>query len=486
MILDQSPLSITTTDLQGHLTYVNDAFEKITGFSRHQVLGKNPRFLYSGHHAPAFYQELWSRILSGKVWNGVFKNLKNDQSALWEEATISPFFDVKGSIEGFMAIKMDITEKRILQQQVIQSSKLSAIGTLASEIAHELNNPLSVVLGENRMMQEEGGLQAPSKQRVARISHAAQRMKKIIDRLRHFARQGQEGDHTVLDINQLIMQSLVLLEQQMKLSGIALELTLSPTSPWVNGMVDQLESVLQNIFTNAWHSFDTIADNRLKKIRVSSVLQEDHIIIEIEDNGIGMSESTRAKIFDPFFTTKGLGKGTGLGLSIVHQIVDKHRGSMVAKSKEEVGSTFTIFLPRSLEAPLPVPLPAGKSIRPIVTAKPTILVIDDEPEVAEIVRDFLGTAFITTIETNPLKAYDLMEQRVYDIILTDAKMPLCTAVDIIEKVKGCQPTTPVMVMSGYGPHDEEIIKIMAAGAVGYLSKPFADPDQLIQAIYACL
>lgn len=236
------------------------------------------------------------------------------------------------------------------EAQLAQAGKLAALGTLGAEVAHELNNPLTVVSSEaDEILDaiEEGYFDeefvATS---AANIKKHAERMRAIIDHIRRYSRDEKDSPWVKLNINQVIQNSLILLRTQLQTSGIHIDLCLKENLPFMWGHANKLESIFQNIISNAADAFDSIGPNQVKKLSISSDTEKGkRIKVRIADNAGGIPENVRANIFKAFFTTKAPGKGTGLGLAIVQNLVKEHRGVIGVESKEGEGTEFIIKFP---------------------------------------------------------------------------------------------------------------------------------------------
>ncbi|MCH5375956.1 MAG: PAS domain S-box protein, partial [Planctomycetes bacterium] len=222
--------AVVITDVSGRIQYVNPAFVAVTGYSREQALGQNPRILKSSAHDEAFYRELWSKIVSGRVWQGQFINCRRDGSHYIEEATISPVRDRVGRIVSYVAVKRDVTEqlrvaeeKKQLEEQVRQAQKVEAIGRLAGSVAHDFNNMLSVILGYGEDLLERLESDDPLREGAKQIVDAGRRSAALTRQLLAFSRR-QTLQPEVIDLNSLLRN----LERMLRrLIGEHIELKLS-------------------------------------------------------------------------------------------------------------------------------------------------------------------------------------------------------------------------------------------------------------------
>lgn len=241
-----------------------------------------------------------------------------------------------------VAVARDVTERKKLQLQMIQSEKLSAVGQLAAGVAHEINNPLGIILGfaqsARKKIQESDALSLP----ITSIEREALRCKNLVQNLLTFSRQTKAQIHEVA-FNETVASILSIVEAQARVKSVEIFRELGPL-PSLLCDRNQLQQVVVNLCNNA---IDAMPDGGKIVVRTSShaIKNERWIVLEIEDSGSGIPEEIRDKIFNPFFTTKEVGKGTGLGLSLVYEIIQRHKGTIEVKSEVGRGSTFSVSLP---------------------------------------------------------------------------------------------------------------------------------------------
>ncbi len=357
--VEQSADSIVITDSSGTIIYVNPAVEKITGYSKRELIGQNPRVLKSGEHDQSFYKALWDTITDGKTWSGRFVNRRKDGATYKEEATISPVLNGVGKITNFVAVKRDVTKNLELQAQLFQAQKMEAIGTLAGGFAHDFNNLLQVILGYLDLILSGQDLPAQLQANLEEIRRAARSGADLVKRMLIFSRKTSTQIESV-NLNTIVEQVRSLLGRSMpKLIEIEL---LTDTDLWaINADPGQMEQVLMNLAINARDAMPDVG--RLTIETQNIVLDEEHhnvhlgvkpgryALLSVTDTGTGMDEETAKHIFEPFFTTKEAGKGTGLGLSVVYGIVEQQGGKIICDSQLSVGTTFNVYFPVIEEVP---------------------------------------------------------------------------------------------------------------------------------------
>ena len=247
-----------------------------------------------------------------------------------------PIFDEKGDLLSVIEHVKDITDEQRLQEQLIQSEKLAGIGTLASGVAHEINNPLSGIIGMAEIAMEEEDL-SHIKSHLMDIFDCAQRIGEITKGLRSYSRIAKRGEQTLVDINEVLENSLKMVRMAIKATPVDVIKQFQPIGK-IEANIGEIQQVFTNLITNAFQAMN----GKGGKLVLSTRSLKDSVEIKIMDSGVGIPQKYLNKIFDPFFTTKNPGEGTGLGLNIVYRIVTKYEGTIDVESKENIGTTFTI------------------------------------------------------------------------------------------------------------------------------------------------
>jgi two-component system NtrC family sensor kinase len=310
---------------------------------------------------------------------------------------------------------------RRTQEQLLQSEKMSAVGQLISGVAHELNNPLTAILGYAQLL-ESNGLDQTSADYVQKLAKQAQRTHRVVQNLLSFARQRKSQKYDV-DLRKVLEETLALREYDLKVNNVVIERDIEPgTPPLVIADPHQLEQVLLNIINNAVDAMVEESGTGILNIRIFR--EETFVCVEFNDNGPGIKEP--ARIFDPFYTTKSPGKGTGLGLSICYGIVKDHQGDIVARNRDDGGASITVRLPASASA--------SASVRPAlpeVTTVPRreallagrVLLIEDEEAALEFERDVLvGAGVNVTTSLGIDQARKLLAHTSVDVIIANGRM----------------------------------------------------------------
>ncbi|MBL0213061.1 MAG: PAS domain S-box protein [Myxococcales bacterium] len=484
--IEQAAEVVVVTDLQGNIEYANPAFERVTGYTRAEALGHNPRLLKSGQHDAAFYRVLWDTISSGQTWRGRLVNKHKSGRLYTEEASLSPVRDASGRITSYVAVKRDITRDLDLESQLLQSQKMEGIGRLAGGIAHDFNNLLSVILGYATFVSESLPEGDPLREDVREIELAAERAASLTRQILAFSRK-QVLEPVALDINRLLGEMEKMLRRVIG-EDVRLALLPDPGLGWVFADPSQLDQVMMNLAVNARDAMPrggtlTISTANVEHdadylARRAGSVAGPHVRITVTDSGTGMDATTMAHIFEPFFTTKGVGRGTGLGLSTVYGIVKQSHGYISVASSPGNGTTFEIDLPRH-EGALPS---VGKapSREGTVVATETVLVVDDDDSVRNLTHRILsGAGYTVLTAANGGEALLLSEQHAgpIDLVLTDVVMPLLGGRELAKRLFTLRPGIRTLYMSGYS--DDAIVHHgMIDGHAPFLGKPFSAHDLL--------
>ena len=330
---------IQISDANGTMVYVNPAFEKVTGYSNKELIGKNPNILNSRKHSKEFWFSVWKHIISGKVWVGRIENRRKDGSPFFTELVISPIVDSRGNIVGYLGAHRDITEQIILEQQLVRSQRMESIGTLAAGIAHEVGNPLTAISSLVQVIQRTSTDEF-AKEKLELINSQVNRITRIIRELVDFSRPSL---HVVkpTNINRIVKEALNIVQYGKKVKDITFTLDLDEHLPEIAAVPDQIVQVFINILMNAVDSLD----ERRGTITVQSRKHEHAVEVMVHDTGKGIEPSALEKIFEPFYTTKTTGQGTGLGLWVSYGIVKSFGGDVFVESIPGKGSTFTVSFP---------------------------------------------------------------------------------------------------------------------------------------------
>jgi two-component system cell cycle sensor histidine kinase/response regulator CckA len=491
--VEQSPSSIVITDAKGTIEYVNPKFTEVTGYTFEEAKGQNPRILKSGYTAAEEYAKLWETILSGKEWRGEFYNKKKNGEQFWEFASISPVRDSSGTITHFLAVKEDITQRKLLEQQLYHARKMESLGTLASGIAHDFNNILGIILGYASMLREK--YLGPEKSGVYldSIVKAAERGAGLVRQILTFARKS-EFKLELVDVNSIIGELTTMLGETFP-KTISLSLQLEKALPPLSVDRTQIHQALLNLCVNAR---DAMADHgaisiRTRLVRGKSlaarfavVSDANYVEISVSDTGSGIDETTKARIFEPFFTTKEVGKGTGLGLSVVFGVVEAHQGFVDVDSELGLGSTFRVYLPLPLGTV--IASEEGSALgQDVEGGSETVLVVEDE----ELMLGFVVTVLerkgyhvlVARDGEEAVEVYAKAKDAIH-LVLSDFGLPKLDGWDACLRMKELNPGVRIVLASGYlDPHLKS--EILNGGIGAFVGKPYS-PNEILKAVRVVL
>ena len=334
---------VEITDANGKIIYINPAFERSSGYTKQEMLGKNPKLFGSGRHPKSFWIQMWNTINSGNVWVGKVENRKKDGTPFYSQLLISPIIDGNKKIVGYFGVHRDISEQKFLEEQLAHAQKMEIIGTMAAGIAHEVGNPLASISSIVQVVQRTTN-DMFAKEKLELVKSQVNRISKIIHDLVDFSRPSNYQIQNT-DITKCILQALEIVRAGKKAKSVKFDVNLRGALPLLQLVPDQIEQVFINIFMNAVDAVSNLPAGNSQEINVSAYGETDEISIVVRDNGSGITEENLPKIFEPFFTTKKVGEGTGLGLWVSYGIVKTFQGDIKVESTEGRGTTFTITLP---------------------------------------------------------------------------------------------------------------------------------------------
>jgi nitrogen-specific signal transduction histidine kinase/CheY-like chemotaxis protein len=348
------------------------------------------------------------------------------------------------------------------QEQLIHSEKLSALGQLVAGVAHELNNPLSAVLG-NAYLAESKTANTPVQRHVKGIREGAERAAEIVRNLLQFARKLATSREDI-DISQLAERVLTLVANAGVTQKIAIVRDLAPGLPSTAGDPGQIQQVFLNLVTNAFQAMDESGGT----LTVRSRLSGDRLRVEVDDTGPGVPPEIRSRIFDPFFTTKPVGKGTGLGLSVAHGIITAHEGRIWVEESPAGGARFIIDLPVRAASPQ-----IGEHDSPPVPPDTRVLVIDDEEHVAQVLGDLLEELGVRVeFAASAGAARTMLAGSHFDLITLDVIMPGVNGVELWHRLHAEDPSAAGRVVFVTGNVDPSLQAAVDATGRPVLAKPY--------------
>ncbi len=417
----------------------------------------------------------------GFVENFELRVKKKDGTLVDSLVTVVLRKDAQGNVIGLQGNVKDITQMRRLERQLIQTEKLSSLGTMISGIAHELNNPLTSILGNAEILSRNSDLPSDVARRLDVISKESVRASKIINSLLSFARE-HKPERRLIDLNDCIMESYKLREYNLRVSNIEVDLSLSDGLHPTYADPYQIQQVFVNIISNAR---DALMDKGGGKLAVRSLQHGTSLVVEFEDDGPGIEPENLKRIFDPFFTTKDVGKGTGLGLSMAYGIVNEHGGTIEVASEPGRGAKFTVTIPVA-RAPQPR---EWTTLAPQegTQAGKKVLIVEDEGYLRDLFMDVLSErGFEVRTASRAEEAVTLIKDNGFDAIITDIKMPGGGGMELYRYVADKQPglTGRMLFVTG-DTLSWETKSFLTTTECIYLEKPFRIND-LLEALAAVL
>lgn len=337
--LDQSAI-VATTDVPGKIKYVNDKFCEISKYERSELIGQDHRILNSGYHSKEFIRGLWRTIAQGEIWHGELRNRAKDGSLYWVDTTIVPFLDDAGKPWQYMAIRYDITQRKLQEQRLLDQAALTSIGEMAAVVAHEVRNPLAGIRGGVQLLSTLFPDATEGHELIESIVGRIDSLNAVLSDLLTFARV-RELKLAGLDMRAFLNDLAASLKLDPAMDGVGLVLAEVPDET-IMVDIDQFRLVLMNLLLNAAQAMNN-AGEIVIRARVSPEVFE----LTIADSGPGLAPEIRDRVFEPFFTTKH--RGTGLGLPTAKRIVEAHGGELSIDSAPADGPSGTIVrltLPR--------------------------------------------------------------------------------------------------------------------------------------------
>ena len=487
-LLNLASDAIIVRDLDNRVLFWNYGAVRLYGWTTEEVVGKKTIDTYVKERP----YEAEIELLRTGFWIGQVKHQSKDGRPIIVNSRWTLVRDDDGKPTSVLVINTDVTETKKLESRFLRAQRLEGIGTLASGIAHDLNNILSPILMSCGILRKEFEDEDTLKM-LSIIEGSAERGAGIVKQVLTFAR-GVEGERVLLQLKHLVSELSKVMAQTFP-RNIDIQ-THFPADLWpVMGDATQLHQVLLNLCVNARDAMPQGGSIRLGAENVDidahfasmnpGAQLGPHVVLRASDTGMGMSPETMEKIFDPFFTTKEVGKGTGLGLATVIGIVKSHSGFLTVQSEIGVGTTFSVFLPANQD------VKAGdisKDETPIVRGNgQLVLVVDDEPPIREaLVRTLTANGYRAYTAEDGSDALALYFQRrgEIDVVLTDISMGQMDGVTLVRSLRKVDPKVRVIVSSGH-MQKENVVVLEGLGVKTFLDKPYT-AEKLLRALQTAL
>jgi PAS domain S-box-containing protein len=492
-IVHASPAAIVAIDVEGDVVLWNPAAAELFGWSADEVIGR-PLPVIPEDRLQEF-REHRERCLRGATVTGLeTRHRRKDGSSVDVILSAAPLRRAEGAIAGLVALVMDVTRARQLEEQLRQSQKMEVVGQLAGGLAHDFNNLLTVIQSYAQLLLERARNGDPMRASLVEIDAAARSAATLTRQLLAFASR-QFLHPQVVDLN-VVVQDVEGMLRRVIPESIRLVTDLEPRLGAVSADPGQMEQVLLNLCLNARDAMpeggELLVATRNVDARDEALSLErgqpgPEVLLLVADTGCGMDEETKGRIFEPFFTTKPVGKGAGLGLAVVYGIVKQSGGEIAVTSSPGGGTTFAIRLARVEEGPLPPTSPETWSGDVSLTGSETILLVEDHAGVREVCRHTLSDRGYTVLEARDgNEALAILGDRAVrvDIVVSDLVMPQMGGRELTRRAVELRPEIAVLLLSGY---EEEAVGSPGAFelSVPRLLKPFT-PEALARNVREAL
>ena len=476
-LVESASDAIVTLDANGRFTTVNHAAENISGYKRDELVGQWFAPMLPDDDLPKALGH-FQQALSGET--GLFESQFYRKDG--EIRTISITYSTPQKDEEVLCLIRDVTDQKMLQEQLIQSEKMSAIGQLVSGVAHELNNPLAGISAFAQLLLAEKRFPPDQRTAAETIYSEARRASRIVQNLLTFARQ-HKAEKGPTAINQVLDDTLELRGYELRVRGIDVRREYDESLPDTMADAHQLQQVFLNLITNAEQAMEQ-RDGHHHRLTVRTRRSGEAIRIEVEDTGAGIPANLIERIFNPFFTTKPTGSGTGLGLSISLGIVREHEGKIWAENAQQGGARFLVELPVSQ------PRASGEHatmphVQPVGNDTLRVLVVDDEASVRVSLQRYLaGKGHQVETTASGEDALVRLQGSKYDAVILDMRMPDLSGEQIYERLRSNDPSHAERVIFTTGDLvNEQMRRFLDGTGRPCVPKPFefASFDQALPA-----
>jgi len=486
-IASQAKDAFIVTDLDFKITYMNNAAEELFGYALDDLRGETPGVLNAEADSDKMQEEIYKTVQSGGVWNGTVLNKRKDGGTFLCEMKVGPIRDERGRVKSYLGIQRDITEKRQLQEQLLQAQKMEAVGTLAGGIAHDFNNMLTAIIGYSDLLLAGCGRDFELRQDIREIGSVARRAAGLTRQLLSFSRR------QIIKVSPIDLSVQVTRLENMlrRLLGESVELSIEapPGLQAIKADAGQIEQVIMNLVLNAG---DAMPDGGRITVKVEAVTLDEEsckgiqdakpgkwIRLSVADTGPGIEEDVLRHIFEPFFTTKAVGKGTGLGLSVVYGIVQQHEGWIDVRTERGEGTVFRVCFPAVVD--LPEERVDEDAIEADLRGKgERILVVEDEEGVRSFAARALASRGYVVFEAADAREAESVfdsEEGKFALILCDVVLPDGNGLELAERLSSRSGGVPMLLTSGYADRSLRWSMIQRKG-IEFLCKPYEFADLL--------
>jgi len=483
-VIEQAGELIMVTDKEGFIEYVNPAFERVSGYTAAEVIGKKPSIVKSGEHSTTFYKKIWKKLADGDTFSENFIN-KSKDGVLYEVAQrIFPIYDENKRVSGYASVQWDITLQKKIEQKLHHADRIDSLGILAGGIAHDFNNILTAILGNASLAAKKMDENSPAFKHIESITQASY---SAADLCRQMLAYSGKGKFVVepISISSLVQNMIQLVEVSIP-KNIVLNYDLAEDMPLIDADSTQIQQVVLNLITNATESMEgksgrvTLATGVMHATNTylfgshggTNLDEGMYAFLEVSDTGCGMDEAVQKKIFDPFFTTKFAGRG--LGMSAMLGIVNGHQGALRIYSEINKGTTFKLIFPISSQQQ--VIEEVDKPSLGMSDACGLVLVIDDEVIIRETASAMLEDMGFEVITANDgLQGVEIFTKHQDSIkfVLLDMTMPVMDGKACFHSLRAVNPNVQVILSSGYN-EQEATSRFVGKGLAGFIQKPYSE------------
>ncbi len=448
--VEYSPVTVIITDAQGNIEYANPKFYQVTGSRPEETIGKKSHILTSDSTFPETHKELWDTISSGNEWRGGFCEKKQESAQYWASVSISPVKSDKGVVTNFIIIEDDITERKKMEEALLQSEKLKSVGTITSGVAHEFNNILAIISGKIQLLQMDYEADKELTDELCSIMKATDDGEEISRNMLKFTiTENETKKLEPCSINYIMNQSIKFTKPRWKNQSLAKGInyhfdTEGMTSDsFIMCNPTEIREVFINIIYNALDAMPKGGN-----LSISIWDDNDTVFVKISDTGEGMTEEVKKRVFDPFFTTR-LAVGTGLGMSTVYGIVARHDGKIEIESERGKGTTLTLEFAITLQTS--IPNKNYEQNQEAIIKGLRFMVVDDDENICNIMDKFFSKRGnkVKTVN-NGTDAIKLIKRGEFDIVLCDMVMPGVCGSEVILAISNITEKRPIIgIMTGW-------------------------------------
>ena len=332
---------VATTDVTGRITYVNDKFMDISGYSRDELIGQDHRIINSAFHSKEFIRDLWRTIANGRVWHGEIRNRAKDGHYYWVDTTIVPFLDAHDKPYQYIAIRADITARKAAEERLAQQAALARLGQTAAVVAHEVKNPLAGIKGAMQVLMSRRASGDSETVVMRDVVVRIDALNELIQDMMMFARP-KPPRLAQVNMRHLLDEAVTMLRRDP--IGSSLDVQVEGGDGSITADPDLLRATVLNLLLNAAQAMDGRG-----RIRVTGERRDGTWAIEVRDSGPGIPAAIQQEVLEPFFTTKS--RGGGLGLPIAKRVAELHGGSLSLTCPESGGTSVTVTLPAAAQPP---------------------------------------------------------------------------------------------------------------------------------------